>query len=152
MQIVKVDNRTGPEFHAADFIRGRASSGMIPRSDNEIMFRARFGRRVRHVITIKCHRAKLIAIVLPGYGQDRQRHFLKLLAGRHHRVVVGVGGRMFQNALKVLRRIADERVERAEGDMLFVSVEKFRSPELRVPEKILLTSPTAGVGEPLHVV
>src|SRR5204862_2260201 len=130
----------------------RATSGVAPRPNDEKMFRARFGRRVRHVITIKCHRAKLIAIVLPRYGQDRQRHFFELLLRWHHCVVVRVGGRMLQNALKVLRRITDERVERAEGDMLLVSLEKFCPPEFRVAEKILLTGPAAGVSEPLHVV
>ena len=36
--------------------------------------------------------------------------------------------------------------------MFFVSVEKLRSPEFAVAEKILLAGPTAGVSEPLHVI
>ena len=36
--------------------------------------------------------------------------------------------------------------------MFFVSVEKLRSPEFAVAEKILLAGPTAGVSKPLHVI
>ncbi len=73
MQIVKIDHRPGPELHAADFIGRRAGSGVVPRPNDEKMFRARFGRRVRHVVAIKCHGAELVAIVLPGNTQNRPR-------------------------------------------------------------------------------
>src|ERR1700736_3890354 len=152
MKIVKIDNRRGSEFHAAHFISGRAGSGVVPGPDDEKIFRTRFERRVRHVVTVKCHRAQLIAIVLPGNGQNRQRHFFELLLRWHHGVVIRVGGWMLQNALKVLRRIADERVERAEGDMLLVGVEEFRPPEFRVAKKVLLARLAAGEGEPLDIV
>src|SRR5260370_37497606 len=59
---------------------------------------------------------------------------------------------MFQGALKVLRRISDERVERVEGNVLFVSVEKFRAPELRVAEKILLAGFATRECKPLDII
>ena len=101
MEIVKIDNRARTEFYAAGFVCRRARSGMVPRSDDEKMFGARFGRCIRHVITIKCHRAQLVAVVLAGDSQNRQRHFLELFFRRHHGVVIRVGGRMFQDPLKI---------------------------------------------------
>ena len=93
------------------------------------MFGARFRRSVCSVIAIVAHRAGLIAVVLTGDGEDRQRNFLKLLGVGHHRVVIGVHRRMFQDALKTFGWIADERIERAERDVLFVGIQKFRPPE-----------------------
>ena len=129
MEIVKIDNRARSELYPTNFVGRRARAGMIPRSNNQKMLRVCRGRGIRHVVAIECHRAKLIAVVLAGNSQNGQRHFLELLLRRHHCVVIRVGGRMFQDALKVLGRVADERVERAECDVFFVSFEKFRPPE-----------------------
>ena len=101
MQIVQINDRGRTELHAADFIRGRARPRVIPRADDEKMFRAHFGCRVCHMIAIKRERSKLVAIVLARDRKNRQRDFLKLLLRRHHRVVISVGRRMFQNALKI---------------------------------------------------
>ena len=81
------------------------------------------------MIAIKRHRAQLVAIVLAGNGQNRQQYSFELLLRGHHPVVVRVRHRMPDNSLKVFRGVAEERVERAESDMFFVSVEKFRPPE-----------------------
>ena len=104
------------------------------------------------MIAIKCQRAQFIAIVLTGDRENRQGDLLKLLARWNHRVVVGVGDGMFQNALKIHGRISDERIERVERDVFLVSVEEFRAPEFLVGEKILLTGAATRKREPLHVV
>ena len=57
---------------------------------------------------IKRHRTKLIAVVLAGDRQNRQREFLELIDGRDHRVVVSVGSRMLQDSLKANGWISDE--------------------------------------------
>ncbi len=95
MEIVKIDNRSGSELHAANFVGRRARARVIPRPNNEKMFGALFGRRVRNVIAIVTHRAGLIAVVLTGDGQDRLRNLFELVGGGHHRIVIGVDRRMF---------------------------------------------------------
>ena len=62
--LVASDNRAGAEFHAGDFVRRRARAGMVPRADDEKMFRARGWRGVRHVVAIKGEGAELVAVVL----------------------------------------------------------------------------------------
>src|SRR6266568_1342221 len=59
---------------------------------------------------------------------------------------------MLQDALKAFRRIADDRIKHAEGNVLLVSLQKFGPPKFRVAKKILLARFTAGEREPLHVV
>jgi len=41
---------------------------------------------------------------------------------------------MADYALKIRRRIADEAIQGFEGNVLLVSVEKFRAPECRIAE------------------
>src|SRR6266567_2378326 len=84
MEVVKIDNRRGPEFDAADFISGRASAGVVPWADYKKMFSTRLGRSIRHMIAVKSERAELISIVLTRNRQNRKRDFLKLLGRRHH--------------------------------------------------------------------
>ena len=116
------------------------------------MFGARFGRGVGDVIAIKSESAEFIAIILAGNCQDRQCDLFELLGRRHHCVVVGVGGRMLQDALKIDRGIPNERIESLECDVLPVGIQKFCAPKLLVSKKIVLTGAPAGKSEPLHVV
>jgi hypothetical protein len=68
---------------------------MVPRADDQKMFRACIGRGIRNVIAIKCHRAEFVAIVLTGDRENWQRDLLELVNRRNHRVIVRVGHRMF---------------------------------------------------------
>src|SRR5882724_8170336 len=101
------------------------------------------------MIAIKSERAELIPVVLAGDRQNRQRDLFELLNCRHHRVVVGVSCRMFQDSLEIHRRISDKRIERFKRNVFLVSVEKFSAPKFLVGEKILLAGVTAGESEPL---
>src|ERR1700736_5088324 len=104
------------------------------------------------MIAIKSKRPHFIAVVLPRDGQNRERDLLILLNARCHGVVVSVGCRMLDDALEICRWISDERVQRFEGNVLFVSLEIFAMPKLLVAEQVLLAGAAAGEGEPLHVV
>ena len=53
MQIVKIDNRTRAKFYSGDFIGWRARAGVVPRTDDQKMFRPRFRRCIRDVIAVK---------------------------------------------------------------------------------------------------
>ena len=108
MQIVKIENRTRAEFYACDFIRGRARAGVVPRPDDEKMFRARFWWSVREMIPVVRERTQFVAVVLTCDCQDGQCDFLKLLPRRHHCVVVRVDHWVFKDTLEINGRISNE--------------------------------------------
>ena len=111
MQIVKIDNGRRSELYAANLIRRRARARVVPWANDQKMFRARLRRSIRGMIAIKRERAEFVAIVLTCDRQNRQRDFLKLLTGWHHRVVVRISHWMFENALKIGGGISNERIE-----------------------------------------
>jgi len=43
MEIVKIDNRARSELYPTNFVGRRARAGVVPRSEDEKMFAARFG-------------------------------------------------------------------------------------------------------------
>src|SRR5205814_5317071 len=57
MQIVQIDDSSATELHSADFIGGCAGAGMVPRSDDQKMFRPGFGGHVCQMIAIEGERA-----------------------------------------------------------------------------------------------
>ena len=104
------------------------------------------------MIAIIGERAKFVAIVLARDRQNWQRDFLKLFNGRHHGVIINVGRGMFEDALKIDGGISDKGIERLKGNVFFVSIEKFGSPEFLVAEEIDLAGFAGGKCEPAHVV
>ncbi len=53
VQVVQIDDCAPSKLYARHFIRGRARAGVVPRADDEKMFRARFrGRRIREVVPV----------------------------------------------------------------------------------------------------
>src|ERR1700730_6828393 len=152
MQIIKIHNRTRAEFHPRDFIGWRARTRMVPRADDEKMFRPRLRRGVRHVIAVKCKRTQFVTVVLARDCQYRLCDLLKLFMRREHRIIVRIDHGMFEDTLEIFRRVTDKRVEVFESDVLFITVEKFRAPEFLITEKIVLCCPATGEREPLHVI
>jgi hypothetical protein len=59
---------------------------------------------------------------------------------------------VFEDALKIERRISDKRIERFKRDVLLVSVQEFCAPEFLISKKIVLRSVPTGKRVPLHVV
>ncbi len=57
MQIVQIDDSGAAEFNSADFIRRCASAEVIPRPDDQKMFRPGFDGRVCQMIAIESERA-----------------------------------------------------------------------------------------------
>jgi len=57
MQIVQIDDRAAAELYSANFIRRCASTGMVPRPDDQKMFRPCFGGCVCQMIAIEGKRA-----------------------------------------------------------------------------------------------
>ena len=81
---------------------------MVPWTDDEKMFFACLRSGICQMIPVIAKRAKLIAIVLRCDRQDRDSDLLELLACRYHRVVVGIDCGVFDDALKINRRISDK--------------------------------------------
>ena len=100
MQIIKIDNSSGSELYAGDFILGVR----VPAWSHGPMTRKCFARAsgaICQMISVIAKCAKLIPIVLRRDCQDGDSDFLELLARWHHRVVVCIECGMFEDALKI---------------------------------------------------
>ena len=104
------------------------------------------------MIAVKRKRAELIAIILARNRQNRQSDLLVLFGRRRHRVVIRVGGRMFEDTLEICGGISDERIQGLKWNMFLIRVQIFRAPKLLVTKKIVLGCAPTGEREPLHIV
>ena len=130
----------------------RARTGVIPRTDDEVVLSLRRRRTRLHVVGVVSECAGLIAIVLPADAQDRQREFRLLFGSRAETVPVRVLHRVRYPGLENRGWVADITVQLVEWRTRVVPATKLRAPERAIRKYVLLRRVPADQHQPLHVI
>ncbi len=152
VQLVHVEQAGLAERDAADFRFRRPRSGVIPRSDDQIVLRFCVLGSVRHRFVIVGHCTRLIAVVLTGDAQDRHVDLRVLLRARVVAVPIRIEHRVRHPVLENRRGVADDAVDLLECAMADIEFLELGRPERAVGENLLLAGLAAGKHQPLHVV
>ena len=140
------------ELQAAHRTHRGADAAVVPGADDKVV--PGLGRLVAvpHMHAVVLERPALVAVVVPGDGEDGDVHRRELGGSGHRSLPVPVGRGVLQPRLKTRGAVAYDLVEFGEGAMVDVSLREGRCPHLHVPENGGLGRVAAGEGQPGHVV